>query len=258
MTIFSDAADSITSLGTDVNGPGIGPPFSPAVKPGQPLSAFNGQNQQGWWKLKFVDNISGDKGYVHGWGVKIVPGLYTRTLKLTALIQGFYNSSSNKMVKDTARVYLKSTNSPYNNLDSGLAVLDTAGRGNFPFLNISNGVPFHIVFKHRNSIETWSSAGYIFSSDTLYYDFTLAASQAYGANQIKVDSTPVKFAVYNGDADKNGLVNLSDILNVYNAATVFVTGYVITDMTGDNITDLTDIILSYNNSSKFVAKITPP
>ena len=258
MTIFSDAADSITSLGTDVNGPGIGPPFSPAVKPGQPLSAFNGQNQQGWWKLKFVDNISGDKGYVQGWGIKIVPGLYTRTLKLTALIQGFYNSSSNKMVKDTARVYLKSTIAPYNNLDSASAVLDTAGRSNFPFLNISNGVPFHIVLKHRNSIETWSSAGYIFSSDTLYYDFTLAASQAYGANQIKIDYTPVKFAVYNGDADKNGLVNLSDILNVYNAATVFVTGYVVTDMTGDNITDLTDIILSYNNSSKFVAKITPP
>jgi subtilisin-like proprotein convertase family protein len=258
MTIFSDQADSFTSLGTEVNGPGIGAAFSPAVKPGQSLSAFNGQNQQGWWKLKCVDNSTGDKGYVHGWGIKILPGLFTRTLKLTALIQGFYNSSSNKMVKDTARIYLKSANAPYNNLDSSVAVLDSSGKGNFSFLNISNGVLFHIVLKHRNSIETWSSAGYIFSSDTLYYDFTLAASQAYGANQIFIDSVPVKYAVYNGDADKNGFVNLTDIINVYNSASVFITGYVTTDMTGDNITDLTDIILSYNNSSKFVAKITPP
>ncbi|MEO8665286.1 MAG: LamG-like jellyroll fold domain-containing protein [Ignavibacteria bacterium] len=257
MTIFTDDADSLASSGLDVNGPGITAAFSPVIKPLQSLSVFNGQNKQGWWKIKFSDNVPSDRGYVNSWGIETTSGLYVRTLKLTALIQGFYNSLSNKLKGDTLRVYLKNASAPYNNLDSSKSVLDSSGKGNFPFVNISNGVPFFIVTSHRNSIETWSSAGYVFSSDTLYYDFTLAASQAYGANQIQIDASPLEFAIYNGDADRNDQVNLNDILLVSNDVVNFVSGYVKTDMTGDNSTNLTDLILTSNNSSNFVVKIRP-
>src|SRR5690606_4045669 len=54
MTIFSDAADSLPSLSTAVNGAGVVAPFSPGIKPEQPLSGLDGQSRQGWWKLKFI------------------------------------------------------------------------------------------------------------------------------------------------------------------------------------------------------------
>jgi hypothetical protein len=46
-------------------------------------------------------------------------------------------------------------------------------------------------------------------------------------------------------------------VNVNNNATAFVNGYVTSDMNGDNLTDLADVVITYNNSVAFVAKITP-
>lgn len=256
MTIFSDAADSVTSLGTEFNGPGINAPFSPSVKPQQQFAGFNGQNQQGWWKLKCVDNAGADFGYVHGWGISTVSGPLVKTLKLTSLIQGFYDSGADKMRKDTATVFLRNADPPYLTLDSARSVLDSIGKGNFVFTNLPPAV-FFIELKHRNSIETWSSAGYIFSTDTLYYNFTLAASQAFESNQIQVDSSPDKFAVYSGDINQDGFVDLTDVTNAFNSANSFATGYVNTDVTGNNITDLTDVIITFNNSGNFVKVIRP-
>jgi hypothetical protein len=46
-------------------------------------------------------------------------------------------------------------------------------------------------------------------------------------------------------------------LNVYNNASAFVNGYVSSDMNGDNLTDLSDIVITSNNAGAFVSKITP-
>lgn len=81
------------------------------------------------------------------------------TLHLTALIEGRYNITKNKMIKDTARVYLRSTSSPYAIIDSSKSVLDSNGKGTFSFPNAINGTPYYIVVKHQNSVETWSSTG---------------------------------------------------------------------------------------------------
>lgn len=37
----------------------------------------------------------------------------------------------------------------------------------------------------------------------------------------------------------------------------FITGYVNTDMNGNNLTDLSDIVITSNNASAFVGKVTP-
>ncbi len=255
MTIFSDGADSIASAGNALNGPGINAPFSPSIKPNQTLASFNGQNKQGWWKLKCADGVGLDFGYVSVWGLQISSVPIIKTLKLTALIQGFYDNSQNKMVQDTAVIYLKDVNSPYNNLDTAKHILDSTGKGNFSYFNITNGVPFFIVAKHRNSIETWSSAGYSFSSDTLYYDFTLAASQAYQSNQIQVDTSPVEFAIYNADVNLDEIVDAQDIIFIYND--IDTTGYVTTDVTGDDYVDVSDLVLAYNNANNVVSVIRP-
>ncbi|MDQ3194516.1 MAG: DUF1929 domain-containing protein, partial [Bacteroidota bacterium] len=179
------------------------------------------------------------------------------TLNLTAMIQGFYNSSSNTMISDTMKVYLRNFTSPYSQIDSSESRLDSSGTGVFNFGNITNGTNYYLVVKHRNSIETWSSGGKSFNAGTMSYSFNTSAGKAYGSNQIQVDDSPLRFAVYGGDVNNDGNVNLNDIISVSNSVTNFTTGYVNTDMTGDNIVNLMDLILTKNNSVSFVRKITP-
>ncbi|MEP7146624.1 MAG: hypothetical protein ABI792_06410, partial [bacterium] len=191
--------------------------------------------------------------------IKIESGSITGfgTLNLTAIIQGFYNSSTDTMVSDTMKVYLRNFTSPYSKVDSSVSMLDSSGAGVFNFGNITNGTNYYLVVKHRNSIETWSSVAMSFTAGTMTYSFNTAADKAYGKNQIQVDNSPLRFAVYGGDVNNDGIVNLNDIINVSNSAINFVSGYVNTDMTGDNFVNLTDLILTQNNSVKFVRKVTP-
>lgn len=53
------------------------------------------------------------------------------------------------------------------------------------------------------------------------------------------------------------MVDVSDIIAIYNDAINFVTGYVITDLTGNAIVDLSDVVLAYNNAINFVGVIRP-
>ena len=252
MTIFSDAADSSASSGfTLMPVLGISPSFSPSIKPDQPLSAFNGQSRNGWWKLKCVDQAGGDIGYVHGWGINL---LSYKTLNVTALIQGFYDSTSNKMISDTASIYFRVPLPPYTVFDSSKAVLDSNGNATFYFNKSNNG---YRIFKHRNSIETWTSNPVPFSGDSASYDFTTSASQAYGNNQIQLNSSPVKFGIYSGDVNQDGTVDLADGSLIDNDAFNFATGYQPTDVNGDGIIDLADAAFAENNSFNFVTKITP-
>lgn len=252
MTIFSDGADSIAASGfSTLNGPGISSPFSPVIKPDQQLSTFNGQSRAGWWELKCIDQAGADIGYVNAWGLNL---LSQKTLNVTALLQGFYNASTDKLKSDTARMYFRIPLPPYPIVDSSKAVLDSNGNANFYFTKVNNG---YRVIKHRNSIETWSSSPIPFIGDSSSYNFSASASNAYGNNQIQVDFSPLRYAIYGGDVNQDGLVDLTDNQLIDNDASNFVTGYGITDITGDNIVDLNDAALADNNASKFVSKITP-
>jgi hypothetical protein len=73
----------------------------------------------------------------------------------------------------------------------------------------------------------------------------------------QVDNSPVRFAVYSGDVNQDGTVDLTDIVLCFNDANAFTSGYVNTDLNGDDFVDLTDITIAYNNSNSFVSKITP-
>ncbi len=176
---------------------------------------------------------------------------------ITGFIQAFYNSSTNKMVSDTVRIYLRNSVSPYIIIDSSRSKLDSSGMGSFYFSNAVDGINYYIVLKHRNSIETWSSSANAFSSGTLNYDFTASANKAYGSNQIQVDTSPLRFAIYSGDRNQDGIVDVTDIAGIYNDANNFVSGYVSSDMNGDNFVDVTDLVITYNNSIHFVAIIRP-
>ncbi len=89
------------------------------------------------------------------------------------------------------------------------------------------------------------------------YDFTSSAAQAFGINMKQVNASPIRFGIFSGDQNQNGIVDLSDVVNVSNAAGSFTNGYVPADMNGDNITDLSDLVITSNNASAFVEKVTP-
>jgi len=178
-------------------------------------------------------------------------------MNLTAFIQGFYNSTTDKMVRDTARVYLRSIIAPYSIIDSSISILDTTGVGTFIFFNDVNGINYYIVLKHRNSIETWSNVGYTFSSNSLTYNFTSASSKAFGDNQILIDNTPARFAIYGGDVNQDDVVDGSDIAIIDNNAFSFVTGYVKSDVNGDDVVDGSDAAIADNNAFNFVGMIRP-
>ena len=179
-------------------------------------------------------------------------------LNLTTFIEGFYNSTSNSMVRDTMRVLIRNNFAPYSIVDSGKTYLTSSGTGTITFANASNGVNYYLQLKHRNALETWSkSPGQSFSSSVLNYNFSTSSAQAFGSNMPLLDASPVRYGEYGGDVNQNGVIDLNDIIIVNNAAGAFVSGYVVTDLDGNNIVELTDVLISYNNASNFVLKVTP-
>ncbi len=181
----------------------------------------------------------------------------TTQLNLTMLIQGFYNAGANSMTGDTATAYIRNSSSPYAVVDTARAFVNSAGQGTFTFSNASNGTPYYIQIVHRNSIETWCKNPQQFTASALSYNFTTASTQAFGDNMIQVDASPVKFAVYGGDVNRDGTVDATDVSTIDNDASNFVGGYVVTDLTGDDFVDGTDFAIADNNAANFVGVVSP-
>lgn len=211
--------------------------------------------------------LTNDSGADISVDVMIMNGTYTGggtingniayILNLTVLIEGFYNQSTDTMVPDTIQVYLRNAVTPFAIVDSAKSVLNDSGTGTFIFNNISNGINYYLDIKHRNSIETWSKTYPSFASFFETYDFSNADTQAFGNNMAQVNTSPVKFAIYSGDVNQDGLVDIADIVECYNASSTFLTGYVSTDVNGDGLVDIADVVSSYNNSVNFVQVMRP-
>lgn len=177
------------------------------------------------------------------------------SITLNAIIEGLYNSGTNKMIPDTVKLYLRNISSPWAIVDSAISVLDSSGLGIFKFNNAVLGTSYYIVHTHRNSIETWSkSGGENYNLYALSYNFTSDSASAYGNNLKKQGSI---WCIFSGDVNQDGNVDLSDMIVVDNDNANFVTGYVPSDVNGDLSTDLSDMIIVDNNNAAFVGKITP-
>jgi hypothetical protein len=109
-------------------------------------------------------------------------------------------------------------------------VLNTNGTAmaSFPALTGSH----YIVIRHRNALETWSAAP-VTMGDSVSYDFTTSASQAYGNNQVSVASGV--FALWSGDLNQDGAIPL------------ILFGYERSDLTGDGVVESSDYLLMENN-----------
>ena len=173
-------------------------------------------------------------------------------LNLTIGIQGFWNGSA--QITDTVTCHLRNSVSPYNVVEVSKAVLNSSGNAVFTFNSAPSG-SYYLEITHRNSLETWSGSPIaITAGGSVSYNFTTAASQAFGNNMILKSG---RYCDYSGDVNQDGLVDLTDVVIINNAASVFTTGYVVQDVNGDNLVDLSDLIVTLNNASVFVSKLTP-
>lgn len=179
-------------------------------------------------------------------------------LKVTSLTEGKYDESQNLLRKrDSLKIYLRNSSSPFDIIDSAGGITDSVNFSyTFSFYNSSSG-SYYIVLKHSQCIETWSKAGgeFLINDSSVYnYDFTVSSDRAYGNNLKQKGS---KYCLFSGDVNQNGFINLDDILLINNDAVSFISGNAVSDLTGDEAVDLSDIIISYNNSNDFVSVIRP-
>ena len=189
------------------------------------------------------------------------------TLNLTLLIEGMYDGvgglvpallnggvGTSSTECDTIHVELRDQTSPTTVLGSGTVVLGTNGQASLSMPSGVIGATGYIAVFHRNAVETWSDL--VTFSATTNYDFTTAATQAYGSNQKEV--TPGVWAFYSGDlSPQDGLIDVTDQGLIDNDIFNFVSGYVVTDITGDNLVDVTDQGIVDNNIFNFIGSMHP-
>jgi len=182
-----------------------------------------------------------------------------KNLFLFGAIQGLYDPVLDTEVPDTIKVYLRNSTSPFARVDSSINVLLGPGTGQyFLFRNVQNDKPYYIEVTHRNALTTWSANTVSFVNSDASIAYSVDMIYAFGNNEILVDISPYNvYAFYSGDVNQNGYIDLTDVIQINNAANTFASGYVVTDLTGNNIVDLTDVLMAYNNATAFVSVIRP-
>lgn len=182
----------------------------------------------------------------------------TKDLKLSALLEGFYNNATNKLKEDTVKIEVHNFNSPYNPVDTAKVRLDSLGTGVLKFTKIDDVSEYYFVLRHRNHIETWSyNYPQKFDDCDKQYNFMENISKAFGDNMKQVDAAPLCYAVYGGDVNQDGCVDLTDNQLIDNDSYNYALGYLNTDLNGDNSVDLSDAAIGDNNAFNYVCFIKP-
>ncbi len=181
-------------------------------------------------------------------------------LQLRVLIEGFYNQDLDLLNKrDSVTVYLRDTAPPYIVRDIAKTLIDSTTKYGTCYFPSAPSGNYYIVIKYPNSIETWGLATItknicLSKNFTNTLDLSTSASQAYG-NNLKLEGS--RYCLYSGDVNPDGLIDLSDVILIYNDTRTITTGNTITDLNGDYIVDLSDLIIVSNNALDFVRSVSP-
>ncbi|MBI2416883.1 MAG: hypothetical protein HYV28_03105 [Ignavibacteriales bacterium] len=220
--------------------------YGQAALAGNPISGYttdvDGDLRSASYPYKGIDEITGPSA------------TFYPTLGITALLQGFTSSSTGKMIPDTMYIALRSSTPPYSVVEEQAVKTDSNGYASIKFPTLANGTPYYMALRHRNSIETWSAAASPFTNFMLNYNFTTAASKAFGDNQVLVGT---KYCLYGGDVNQDQFVDFTDLTLIDNDSYNFTSGYVVTDVNGDEFVDFSDLTLCDNNSYNFIGSVLP-
>ncbi len=204
-----------------------------------------------------------------------------KTLNLVLNIEGLYSSSTGLMNKaqdctdgavtfdkfagtiaDTLTVMLANPTDPWETVFKAFgAPVQRDGTVSVTVPNSMTG-DLYLVIRQRNSVETWSAAPVSFAGANINYNFTTAASQAFGNNQKGMaESGP--YAFFSGDVtslsgQQDGYIDIFDNNAVFNSSQGGSFGYMAEDVTGDAFVDIFDMAIVFNNMQSAAGMITPP
>lgn len=179
-----------------------------------------------------------------------------KQLTLKVFLQGLYNSTNNNLNKtmnfvsnalvskftgtiaDTITLELHSSSAYGTIVYKAIAIeLHQDGTCNSPgvsYISIPSAYSgnYYITIKSRNHVLTTTAAPVVFSSGSINYDFTNAATKAYGSNMKLIKSGV--YAIYSGDTNLDGLVTaIGDRSPTQSKIIAASKGYVIQDVNGD-------------------------
>ena len=199
--------------------------------------------------LYFIDST---KGICSGAEASVLKADFPGTtsslsLAVTALLSGYYNGTT--MVPKNVTVELHNASTPYALVESKTIGLSSSGTGTPVFTNAAKGIPYYIVVKFDNGLETWSATTQTFTGSTLTYDFTSAATQAFGSNMLLVGT---KWCIISGDANQDCCVDALDRSACWNDRNL--SGVYVTDLNGDGVVDALDRSIAWNNRNLAVQK----
>jgi hypothetical protein len=90
-------------------------------------------------------------------------------------------------------------------------IVDTEGSIGICFSNLNPNEAYYLVVRHRNHLDVMSSEAIVFAN-VQGYDFSTAATQAYGQNQTKTFADG-NVALLAGDFTGNAIFNVDDFNN---------------------------------------------
>jgi hypothetical protein len=202
--------------------------------------------------------------------IQIQPQLYiclptssVTTLGLKLFIEGYVNGQSQMISGKTNQgvsyvddlvVELKDT-STLQTVASISSKLFSDGLVTCYFPPTVNGT-YYLSVKGTNSVQTFSSIPInVNANQPMIYDFSTAATTAYGGNMNQV-STGV-WAFISGDINNDGNVDNADYSLWENDANQFASGVYVTDLNGDGNVDNADYSIWENSANNFFSVILP-
>ncbi len=192
----------------------------------------------------------------------------TIAVNLKLFLQGYYDAGSNLMQPvlnnqavpsslanqvDTITVELHDP-STFALIDSKKAVLLTDGTVSANFTQPAGS--YYVAIKHRNTLQTWSTAAIACNSSTPVYNFSNAANKAMGNNQVQVETGV--WAFFTGDLNQDDFIDGNDFPAFDTDSFDGVNSvYVATDMNGDGFVDGNDFPVFDVNSFNGVSAVHP-
>ncbi len=161
-------------------------------------------------------------------------------------------------MEDTIKITLRNENAPFNVVDSVRSVVSGS-----PYLydvlfsNAPSG-NYYVVVNHRNSLETWSDVPVSYARGSSFIKNFISPGASYGDNMPLLVQSETWRGMYSGDVNQDGTIDASDLSIIDNDATLFASGYVVSDLTGDNFVDGTDYAIADNNAANYVSVAKPP
>ncbi len=181
-----------------------------------------------------------------------IEGYYVDSGKMTTVLLN-HGLIASTTTTDSINVELHSATAPFGLVASVRTALNTNGTAIATYPSISG--LYYLAIRHPSAVTTWSALPVSIGALPTSYDFTNAASKAFGNNMVEVESGI--WGIYNGDLNQDENTDLIDLSILEERVSTFDTCFLPADLNGDGNTDLLDSPILENNINLFIYSAKP-